>query len=518
MERTTPASKASRAQRLSAMIDSLHAVQSNEDLLGLPQSSAANIDEEARLTSPGPMSFAQPPKSYLSAGSSPYQASSSMSSYSGVVGEAVEAVRGGQDQPQGGQLPNLRDTVSSLALNSNVENMNVSSTENKGEPPLPLLPSEEVLRKTSYAHRLPSFIREGSQTPVETIVGVSSSQKSTSTSTGSPSKTSIPSHLDLTKDQEAAQSQGHSEEEDSVSRTSVEIASLSIRDPGHHSTDHNVNLNSFANADIIEVSDSESITSSVVKPLLPEEDIAANGDLPPSPVAPPRSKNRPRANLLPTAPLAPERDSNVNSRKSLVSIQSTTNNSESYYSAASFLPDGANDDMHNPLNYIPQNAASTQMNPAYFPKPQSYSHGGILGDTPSKIHTNDMDNIYEDIHPATLPRKNENTESNVIQVSPRKTKEKKSPRKKQHKKSKSKERRSFDIETISELLNVTGGTMVGSEFTNLGLQTKEKQLLERLVDSLSRLTADMVLDPNRYEEGLKRLNKATKALEGFDGK
>ena len=35
------------------------------------------------------------------------------------------------------------------------------------------------------------------------------------------------------------------------------------------------------------------------------------------------------------------------------------------------------------------------------------------------------------------------------------------------------------------------------------------------MDSLSRLAADMVIDPERYDEGLKRLDKATKALEGF---
>ncbi|KAH3898731.1 Nba1p SCDLUD_005058 [Saccharomycodes ludwigii] len=76
-------------------------------------------------------------------------------------------------------------------------------------------------------------------------------------------------------------------------------------------------------------------------------------------------------------------------------------------------------------------------------------------------------------------------------------------------------RSSFDIDTISQLLNVTKGTLIGSEFANLGMKVEEKRALERLVDSLSRLTADMILDPDRYEEGIKRLNKAIKALEGF---
>lgn len=523
MERSTPPSKVSRAQRLSAMIDSLHAVQSNEDLLGLNQSQPGNEDEngdDTRLTPPGPIPFAQPPRSYLSAGSSPYQGSSSMSSYSGVVGEAVEAVRGGQEQTHEVQPLNLRDTMSDLALNHNVESMNISSTDdddNDTGPHLPTLPTEEVLRKTSYVNRLPSFAREGSQTPVETIVAISSSQKSTSTSTESPSKGSIPSHLDLTKDHSVHENQSHTEEEDSVSRTEVELASLNIRDPSHQSTETNINLNSFANADIIEVSDSESITSSVVKPLQPIEE-QQKLDLPPSPVAPPRNKNRPRANLLPTAPLVPESDASVNNRQSVISMQST-NKSESYYSAASFLPESANADMHNPLQYMAQNTSKDVANPIYYSKPQQHPHEGIMGNTPSKIHTNDMDNIYEDIHPATLPPKKDGRAQNVIQMTPHTgKKEKKSPRKKQHKKGKkSKEIRSFDVDTINELLNVTSGTLIGSEFTNLGMQPKEKQLLERLVDSLSRLTADMVLDPNRYDEGLRRLNKATKALEGFQG-
>lgn len=78
-----------------------------------------------------------------------------------------------------------------------------------------------------------------------------------------------------------------------------------------------------------------------------------------------------------------------------------------------------------------------------------------------------------------------------------------------------KELRSFDIDTLNQLLSVTKGTLIGSEFAQLGMKIEEKRALERLVDSLSRLTADMVLDPDRYEEGLKRLDKATKALEGF---
>lgn len=74
----------------------------------------------------------------------------------------------------------------------------------------------------------------------------------------------------------------------------------------------------------------------------------------------------------------------------------------------------------------------------------------------------------------------------------------------------------FNAHTISQLLSMTNGTLIGSEFQDLPIPTEEKRSLERLVDSLSRLTADMVLDPDRYEEGLLRLKRAIRALEGFN--
>lgn len=77
------------------------------------------------------------------------------------------------------------------------------------------------------------------------------------------------------------------------------------------------------------------------------------------------------------------------------------------------------------------------------------------------------------------------------------------------------EKNHFNHDTLVQLLQITNGTIVGQEFQNLGLETFEKQLLERLVDSLSRLTADMIIDEERHDESVKRLNKAIKALEGF---
>lgn len=76
-------------------------------------------------------------------------------------------------------------------------------------------------------------------------------------------------------------------------------------------------------------------------------------------------------------------------------------------------------------------------------------------------------------------------------------------------------RQQFNVHTLSQLLSITNGTLIGSEFQDLPIPLEEKRALERLVDSLSRLTADMVLDPERYEEGLQRLKRAIRALEGF---
>lgn len=82
-------------------------------------------------------------------------------------------------------------------------------------------------------------------------------------------------------------------------------------------------------------------------------------------------------------------------------------------------------------------------------------------------------------------------------------------------KKKKKKQHKFNHETLLQMLQVTEGTIVGQEFQNIGLEPLDKQLIERLVDSLSRLTSDMIMDPERHEESVKRLNKAIKSLEGF---
>lgn len=73
----------------------------------------------------------------------------------------------------------------------------------------------------------------------------------------------------------------------------------------------------------------------------------------------------------------------------------------------------------------------------------------------------------------------------------------------------------FSYHTLINLLESINGTIIGEEFNQLNLPVKEKQLIEKIVDSLSRLTSDMIIDENRYDIGIDRLEKTLRVLEGF---
>ncbi|KAK6458853.1 uncharacterized protein RJT20DRAFT_123950 [Scheffersomyces xylosifermentans] len=73
----------------------------------------------------------------------------------------------------------------------------------------------------------------------------------------------------------------------------------------------------------------------------------------------------------------------------------------------------------------------------------------------------------------------------------------------------------FSYNTLINLLESMNGTVIGEEFSQLNLPAKEKQLIEKIIDSLSRLTSDMVIDKSRYDVGIQRLEKALRVLEGF---
>ncbi|OBA28340.1 hypothetical protein HANVADRAFT_51649 [Hanseniaspora valbyensis NRRL Y-1626] len=70
----------------------------------------------------------------------------------------------------------------------------------------------------------------------------------------------------------------------------------------------------------------------------------------------------------------------------------------------------------------------------------------------------------------------------------------------------------FDVNTMEMLLSNLDQV---NDFDNLAMRDEEKKYLQLLVGNLSKLTADMILDPSKYDEGLRRLKKAALALEGF---
>ncbi|ESW98855.1 hypothetical protein KL918_001755 [Ogataea parapolymorpha] len=76
--------------------------------------------------------------------------------------------------------------------------------------------------------------------------------------------------------------------------------------------------------------------------------------------------------------------------------------------------------------------------------------------------------------------------------------------------------KSFSYDTLARLLNATDGIVIGQEFADLDIPADEKYLIEQVVDSLSRLTANMMLNPNHYQQGCERLERVLGALEGFD--
>lgn len=74
----------------------------------------------------------------------------------------------------------------------------------------------------------------------------------------------------------------------------------------------------------------------------------------------------------------------------------------------------------------------------------------------------------------------------------------------------------FSYDTLAKLLNATDGIIIGQEFATLNIPAEEKFLIERIVDSISRLTANMMLNPSRYDQSCARLEHVLNVLEGFE--
>ncbi|XBW38549.1 hypothetical protein QEN19_004137 [Hanseniaspora menglaensis] len=111
------------------------------------------------------------------------------------------------------------------------------------------------------------------------------------------------------------------------------------------------------------------------------------------------------------------------------------------------------------------------------------------------------DDEYEDIEDDTVS-------GNYVSESTKTAQNKKSLKSRSNQSSSKK----FDTNMMESLLADMDHV---NDFENLGMKNEEKKYLQMLVKNLSKLTADMILDPSKYEEGLRRLKKAALALEGF---
>lgn len=125
----------------------------------------------------------------------------------------------------------------------------------------------------------------------------------------------------------------------------------------------------------------------------------------------------------------------------------------------------------------------------------------------------ECDNEYYDLdEPALMSRP---SRAKSVKDNTRLGKKKSARRGKKNRKSAELKLKPFSYSTLVNLLESINGTVIGEEFNSLNLPVQEKQLIERIIDLLSRLTSDMIIDESRYAVGIARLEKAHRVLEGF---
>lgn len=530
-------------KRLSAMIDSLQKEDIESELLriGKPVSAKKNDqfdlshDEASDSRNSSPSKLFRSPAGLVSLHSADKR-SSMLSDYSGVVHEGI-------------------------GISYVVQNQGKRNSENEGHPDLPALPSVETLGLNDN-----SSDKADSKMPTEDLViktvpnakpveRLSSSYSKTSRMSDITERDSSqnlePNNslrlLSINKHHLAPSSVGSGNlASESGSSTynhqrNYEKHSPVLQPPVSQAEDSQETYNA-KNLENSYISDDVSIVTSIIPPLSTTVREDQEGIKPVrsefasyNPTVPPRSRNRPRSRLfirdtlddIENQLMAQMRDPlpDEKSASAVTRSSTNTNRSDAYFSATSHQnlgednpreqsedPDNFNDDIYleRPLPKVPSPVRRDSTIRA-----QETPHDDTQHSAGNRTFGDD-DDMYEDIDVTVDLDINESEDKRSTTnktLDGRKSKVKSSPKKKQGRKKH--ELRSFDIETLTQLLNVTKGTLIGSEFANLGMKIEEKRALERLVDSLSRLTADMVLDPDRYEEGLRRLDKATKALEGF---
>lgn len=489
-EKDGPSRAKLNTQRLSAMIDSLH----NENDIGLfqpPTTTTTNDKVDQTDIGKPPSRLLRSPAGDVSLALGDNR-SSMISNYSGVIQEGVEVsyiVKNQQqdEEPYSNKASPLKQSVGREDL-----------------PQLPMLPSEATL--TKYLDDDQSMKSRNGEDEV-VIKSVTNAKPVGRFNSGTLKKGEARGSLKLLS---------NPRRQEKVLRSSIGSGNLASESG---SSTYNPKFQQSIQEQLEEDDDANSSDKlSIVSSVIPDLSTKTNGvpqEMSPirsetndyNPTIPPRSKDRPRSRLFIQddegedefldGELLPGPPQNVGHFKNLSQISTVSEQkSDSYYSAATSMPPAEETYLTRPLPSTPNEDHKGSSN---LKRDDTLKAAHTTTEPIHTVSSDQDDDIYEDI----------------IEETPKKTNRKKDGKKKLNNKKSLKELRSFDIDTLNQLLNVTKGTLIGSEFAQLGMQLEEKRALERLVDSLSRLTADMVLDPDRYEEGLKRLDKATKALEGF---
>ena len=526
-------------QRLSAMIDSLQREDVDEQLLRIakPKTSEYPSQPEAINFTPPKVTQRSPSKLYRSPAGlvsldSADNRTSMISDYSGVEMEGVgvsyivqnqNKSKSNQDLPNLPALPSVEtlktfaDVSDAKRISSGSDDLVVKAVANAKAVARMVSTSSKVSATSEYSERNPEAVG----TAVESLRLLSINKRHmapSSVGSGNLASESGSSYYNHARDEEAETFLLNNDE------TKSPVTKVSNPHSGS--------------------SDNISVATSIVPPLSTTVTGNQEGEKPSrsetssfNPTIPPRNKNRPRSRLFIRDTLdeieqqlrEQMRDpiEEQEAPETVTRTSSTTNHSDAYFSATSYQDDDK--DIHEILKDS-NNSKDVEYLERPLPNvPSPLRRDSTIRIQESQVKSNgkedstvvlDEDEQYEDLDETEQQISDGSSnrtpvKGNPTHVSKSKSSNGKASHRKKTGKKKRQELRSFDIDTLSQLLNFTKGTLIGSEFTNLGMNIEEKRALERLVDSLSTLTADMVLDPDRYEEGLRRLDKATKALEGF---
>ncbi|QLG71938.1 hypothetical protein HG535_0C02900 [Zygotorulaspora mrakii] len=517
------------SQRLSAMIDSLNDYKDDDEHILKSFKSTSPYKEIREIEQLGTPKAWEATGKMMSPGGGQSSTTSfdnrhsMISNYSGVVHEGVEVSYIVQNQ--GTTPPSLPALPSQKALDEQEEVVVRTIPNAKAVSRLDSTASTESAT-SNYSEKTKTVKSSGDQSL--RLLPVNRRQMAASSiGSGNLASESGSSYYQHIKDEEKDQVLQKINSED-LTGDSAEI--------------HNKNATTGTDS-----SDNYSIATSIIPPLSTSVQGKDEGSLPVrsetnsfNPTIPPRNKNRPNSRLFIRDTLDDIESQLMEQMKDPIAMtknsaeitrtSSTTNKSDTYFSAASFQEHDDQDiheDMENSVHVDPKNTSCEDQTYLQRPLPTVPGESGLDRDSTirakssssrkttkdeTKSNASDYEDQFEDIEDPDRVNIDQHSK-NPRGPSKKISRKGQSTKKKDYKKRQ--EIRSFDVDTLSQLLNVTKGTLIGAEFANLGIKVEEKRALERLVDSLSRLTADMVLDPERYQEGLKRLDKATRALEGF---